>query len=151
MNELIFIAGAVAVAAGYAVGSWMLRKSAIEEMGILIENGSTAELLESRWGEDEFPDFFAAAWGSGGRDFYRSLSKALRGARYGESRRLLARLIRVEDDREKAKGAPGSSDEGFRARSLSTLGSFRGKGGFESVLSAFIEKGYTERKHGDRG
>ncbi len=151
MNELLYAAGGAAVIAGYFIGSGMLRMAAIEEMGILIENGSSKELLESRWGEDEFPDFFAAGWGRSGREFYRSLSSSLRGGRYGESRRLLARLIRIEDDRERAKGTAGSSDDGFRARTLGVLSEYRKRGGFESVLAAFIERAYTERKHGDRG
>ncbi len=143
--------GGAALAAGYFIGTAMLRMSAIEEMGILIDSGSSKDLLESRWGEDEFPDFFAAAWGTNGREFYKRLSRSLKDARYGRSRRLLQRLIRIEDEREGAKRSGAATDDAFREKALSALAAYRGRGGFESVLASFIERAYTERKHGDRG
>jgi hypothetical protein len=186
---------ALGALAGFGLAPYMLRQSSIEEMGLLIEEGSSDSLLKSLWAEDEFPEFFASGWDEDDRAFYKRLSRRLRGARYGESRKLILKLIRIEDERQEAKGKlpsevpapepqawsgaegaaqgggpPGGTvrllrrgaaepeaaapkeggDRHYSLRMTSLLEAYKRKGGFESVLAAFIEKRYKERKDGDR-
>ncbi len=148
----IIVLLALAAVAGFAAAPLLLRRSSIEEMRLLIQHGGSAELLSSAWAEDDFPEFFSESWGQGGRESYVALARSLRGGKYGRSRELLSRLIRIEDERQSAKSgaaAPGA-DERFRQRMLAMLEGYRGMDGFESVLAAFLERRYTERKDGAR-
>ncbi len=161
--ELVLVVGAGAIA-GFALAPLMLRRAAVEEMGIIVSEGSTASFLSGGWGEDEFPEFFASGWGKDDREFYRRLSHALAGARYGRSRKMILKLIRIEDERLAAKSADAQArpkggaaiegrdaDRAYLVRILSVLDSYKRGGGFESVLAAFIEKRYMERKDGTGG
>ena len=145
--ELLIIIALFAIG-GFAASPLLLREVAVEEMGLLLQNSTSSAFLGSSWSEDDFPEFFASEWDGNGRRFYRQMSASLKGSRYGKSRKMLIKLIRVEDEREAAKAKCSESDEPFRARSVSILEEYRAGGGFESVLAAFILKRHEERRHG---
>ena len=143
MNEIFIIAGAAALAAGYAISDIMLRKSTVEELHILLATDSTEKILAGEWGFEEFPEFFMMEWRASTRESYRKLLHHVRRAEYGKSRRLLVSLIKIEDERQESKGKK-TSDERFIKRTGAIIAKYKHSEDFSGFLAAFIEKRHME-------
>jgi hypothetical protein len=148
MEYLLAGAGVLAIASGYALSESMVRDSSAQEMRILLQTSDTGWLLSSGWGAEEFPEFFGADWKGNDRQFYAKLSRRMKGARYGSSRRLLRNLIRIQDERQAAKADMGTREDGASLRTAAVLAGCRGNDDFSGLLAQFLEKRHLERSTG---
>lgn len=146
---LILIGGATMVVA-YFLAERMLRVSEIEELKILLETSTADWFLSSRWGEDEFPEFFRTKWADD-KNFYMKLMKSLRKSRYGGCKKLLRNLIRIENKRQRKKMEEMDDDEEYTIRIRTLLETYKRREDFAAVLGAFMEKKYLERMKGETG
>jgi len=145
MIELLITGAAViAIASGYTLSDRMMGESSAEEMRILLQGSDTDWLLKSEWGAEEFPEFFGAEWKGNDRRFYLKLSKSMKGPQYGNSQKMLRKLIRIQDERETSR-ARGSQEDVFSRKTAAVLATYRGKDDFSGLLAQFLEKRHSER------
>ena len=144
MSMILAVIGAGMLACGMAASSLMLRESTLEELRILLKTESTASILSGRWGEEEFPELFGSDWKDDTRGFYAGLMRGMSKKEYGSSRKLLRALIRIEDERQAAKGKT-TDDSEFTKRERALIESYKRKEDFSGFLAAFLEKRHLER------
>lgn len=135
---------AAMIIAGYLLSEVMLRDSVIDELDILLQSSNTDWILESSWGEEDFPVFFRPKWESS-RVFYAKLRRSMRKSKYGSSSRLLTKLLRIQDQRQEAKKDLEKGDEKFKTRTRIVLAEFSQNDDFGGFLSRFLEKRHKER------
>jgi hypothetical protein len=148
MIEYLAAAGLLMIGFSYVLSEKLISDSSAKEMRILLQTSDTGWLLSSRWGAEEFPEFFDADWKGNDRQFYTRLSRRMKGAQYGNSRKLLRKLISIEDARQTGKGGMGSQEDSFSLRSAMLLAGYRNKDDFSGVLAQFLEKRHLERSAG---
>lgn len=142
---MFILASIIAISTCYIIAEKLLKESTVEELSILLKTSSTSWLLLSGWGDEDFPEFSKAAWGSNDRKFYRTLMKRMKDSRYGESQKLLKKLIRIEDKRQNAKKNLTKGDEAYVQQSVALLSHYGKKEGFEGFLARFLIKRHKER------